>query len=399
MIKRKIAAHYILTGTGDILKNGIISLTEDGVIAGLTTNQGLIEEESCLEFYSGVLVPGFINAHCHLELSHLKGVFPEKSGLPHFLKNVINHRNVDEKLILTEASKGDLQLWKNGIVAVGDISNNSSTFDLKSKSKIKYHTFIEALGFLPARAENAYSWAEQCLIDARRLGLTASIVPHAPYSVSKALFELIAKLAIEEDSILSIHNQESQEEDNLYQSGNGKIANHLINNLLLDISFFIPTGKKAIESIVSWLPSRNNLILVHNIFTEESDIQIITEKREISRTFFALCPNSNLYIENRFPDIQLFRQKKLKLCFGTDSLSSNRNLSVLDEMKTTQKFYPDISLNELITWATKNGAEALGMDAWAGSFEIGKKPGLNVLSGLDINNLLLLPHSRVERLI
>ncbi len=395
---RKISAHYIFMGTGVVLNKGIVILNEEGIVTEIIDTKGRLEEQAGVEFYSGAIVPGFVNAHCHLELSHLRSVFPEKTGLPGFLKNVVANRNHEESYVLDAAIKADFELWHNGVVAVGDISNTYTTFEIKSRSKLRYHTFIEVLGFSPHRAGRAFEWAEICLAEARSLGIPASIVPHAPYSISKELFELVSKFAEDNHSILSIHSQECASEDDLYRTGDGELARHLTENLSMDISFFEPTGKTALESVINWLPEQNKLLLVHNVCTVQKDIDLLRFVRNIDKTWFVLCPNSNLYIEDRLPDIALFRKNGLKLCLGTDSLSSNWKLSILEEMKTIHRYFPEIPFGELVTWATLNGAEALEMDTWAGSIEIGKKPGLNLITGMDLNAIQLLPQSKVKRL-
>lgn len=396
---RKLSAHYIITGTGAVLVKSIIILSDDGIVMDIIDTKGELDEMANVEFYSGVLIPGFVNAHCHLELSHLRSVFPEKTGLPGFLKNVIEHRNVEESNIVEAAQNADFELWKNGVVAVGDISNTNTTFHLKSESNIVYHTFIEALGFSPLRAEKAFGWAQYCFDEAKSLGLRVSVVPHAPYSISKELFDIISEFAVNQQSILSIHSQESSGEDDLYRSGEGDIMRHLTENLSVDLSFFKPTGKSALESVFNWLPKENKLLLVHNIRTCQKDIDLIAKTRSLSKTWFVLCPDSNLYIEDRLPDIELFRRNKLQICVGTDSLSSNHQLSVLEEMKTIQSHFPAIPLCEIVTWATRNGAEALEMNDWAGTIEKGKKPGINLITGMDLQHLQLLPQSKVKRLI
>lgn len=396
---RKLSAHYIFTGTGAVLEKGIIYLTDEGVVADIIDTRGELKEMAGVEFFSGVITPGFVNAHCHLELSHLHSVFPEKTGLSGFLKNVYEHRNTDEERVKRGVRKADRELWENGIVAVGDISNSNQTFALKSKSKIVYHTFIEALGFSPQRAERAFEWAMQCFKEARGLGLTVSVVPHSPYAISRELFEKISHFAIRNHSVLSMHNQESSGEDELYRSGIGEIFKHLTENIRVDLSTFKPSGKSALESVIDWLPKENKLLLVHNIQTRQKDIDLISRSRSLHRTWFVLCPESNLYIENTLPNIDLFRENKLQICLGTDSLSSNRKLSILEEMKTIQRHYPDIPFGEIVTWATRNGAEALNMEGWAGTIEMGKKPGINLITGMELHHLLLLPRSRVKKLM
>ena len=396
---RKLSAHYIFTGTGTVLAKGIVILDDHGVILDIIDTNGALDEMANVEFYSGILVPGFINAHCHIELSHLHNIFPEKTGLPVFLKNVVQHRNFEDAVVIGHAQKADDELYRNGVVAVGDISNTNTTFQLKSASKVVYHTFIEVLGFSPLRSEKAFGWAKHCYDEAKTLGLSASIVPHAPYSVSGDLFEKISEFAKVSKSVLSIHSQESSGEDDLYLSGEGEIARHLKENLSIDLSFFEPTRKTALASVIEWLPKMCNLLLVHNINTRQDDLEIVKRARSLNKTWFVLCPNSNLYIEDRLPDVELLRRNNLQICIGTDSLSSNRNLSVLDEMKTIQNYFPDIPLSEIVSWSTRNGAEALEMDDWAGTIEIGKKPGINLITGMDLQHLKLLPQSKVKRLI
>lgn len=396
---RKFSAHYIFTGTGRILNKGIISLTDDGVVSDIVETNGELNEPAGVEFYSGIITPGFVNTHCHLELSHLRDRIPENIGLPSFLKVVNEQRISDPRIVVRDAVKGDSELWRNGVVAVGDVSNTNVTFPLKSKSKIVYHTFVEALGISSNRAERAFTLAANYFAEARKLGLPVSIVPHSPYAVSNELFNKISGFASENNSILSMHSQESPDEDIFYRFASGNIFQHFTENLKLDLSSFLPTGRSALESVIDWLPAANKLLLVHNIQTLQKDIDLIIQTRSPGQTWFVLCPRSNLFIENRLPDIDLFRKNNLKICLGTDGLSSNRNLSVLEEMKTIQTHFPGIPFSELVIWATRNGAEALSMNDWGGTIEIGKRPGINLIKGMDLQHLRLQPQSKVKRLM
>lgn len=396
---RKISAHFIITGKGDILKNGIVVTDDYDTVLEVIDTGGIVREMAGVEFFSGTIVPGFVNTHCHLELSHLHNLFPEKRGLPNFLKHVLMNRDSEPDLIVKAGQKADNEMFRNGIVAVGDISNNSYSFDIKRSSKMYYHTFIEALGFLPQRAEKAFVESETLLSLAEEKGLNASIVPHAPYSISDKLFSLISIHAEKHNSILTMHNQESNEEDKLFTGRTGEIAEHLINNIGLDISFFKPSGRSSIESVINLLPSGNNLILVHNVYTNQKSINKIKEVRAGGKTWMALCPGSNLYIDDKLPDVSLFRKNGLKICLGTDSLSSNHQLSILEEIKILHNNFQDIPIVELIEWGTISGAEALGIDHIFGSIESGKRPGLNLLTGMDLQNFKFLPQTKVKRLL
>ena len=396
---RKISAHLILDGRGKCYSKGIITLDNDGTILNIEDTGGVLHETAEVEFYSGAIVPGFINAHCHLELSHMHNCLEEGNGFVPFLKQVVTERTGEPNSMIGAAEKADILMYKNGIVAVGDIANGTSAFEVKNSSKIDYYTFVEALGFSPVRAEKAFEWAKNCLAAANSLGLKASIVPHAPYSVSTPLFIAIAQEAYSEGAILSIHSQESSEEDELFTNGGGGLSNHLRDTLGIDTSFFVPTGESALHSILKFLPTGNNLLLVHNLHTKQSDLNFIDQVRTLGKTWFVLCPGSNLYIQNLLPDVRLFRNNKLQICLGTDSLASNHQLSILQEMMILQDAFPEVTMDELTTWATYNGATALKMNSWAGSIEIGKRPGINLLTGFNLAERKILPDTGVRKLI
>ena len=396
---RKISAHLILDGKGKCYSKGILTLDNDGIILNIEDTGGVLHETAEVEFYSGAIVPSFINAHCHLELSHMQNCFQEGKGFVPFLKQIVTERAAEPDSIIGAAEKADILMYKNGIVAVGDIANGTSVFGVKRSSKINYYTFVEALGFSPVRAEKAFEWAKNCLETAKDLDLKGSIVPHAPYSVSTPLFNAIAREAHTEGAILSIHSQESLEEDELFTNGEGGLSIHLRDTLGIDTSSFVPTGESALHSILKFLPSQNNLLLVHNLHTKPSDLTFIDQVRTLSKTWFVICPGSNLFIQKQLPDVMLFRNNNLQICLGTDSLASNHQLSILQEMIILQCAFPEVTMDELTTWATYNGAMALKMNSWAGSIEIGKKPGINLLTGLNLADKKLLPGTRIRKLI
>ena len=396
---RKIAATYIFPGNQPPIKNGILTCSSDGTIVDISGSNEKITEQSGLEFYSGILVPGFVNTHCHLELSHLKGKIEEKTGIGGFIGQINQLRNQQTENTEKAIQAADRKMWAAGTVAVGDISNSTLTLETKKNSKIFYHTFIESFGFHPSRAERAFDYAQFVKFQFKEKGLSNCIVPHSPYSVSKPLFEKIKANAIAEKSILTIHNQESKSEDEFFKNGVGAILNHLQNNLGIDTSHWEPTGKSSLISILPYLPAENQLLLVHNTFTKKEDLMELKKIRSMDNTFFVLCPNSNLYIENQLPPFPLFKVENLNVCIGTDSLASNRELSVLAEMITIQLNFPELKLEELIQWASINGAKALQIDTQFGSFEVGKNPGVNLISGIDFKTMKLTEKSKVKRLI
>ena len=150
------------------------------------------------------------------------------------------------------------------------------------------------------------------------------------------------------------------------------------------------------ESIAGYFNPDQKLLLVHNTASEQQDIEFV--ENYFSQAYWCLCPNANLYIENQLPEINLFRSNACKITLGTDSLASNRQLSIFEEIKTIQKHFPEIPLTELIRWGTMNGAEFLGLDHKLGSFGKGKNPGVVLIENADTQTLKLKPGS-TSRLI
>lgn len=396
---RKLAATYIFPGDRPPVKNGLLVCEDDGTVVDLLEREDNWKEEAGVEYYSGVMVPGFVNAHCHLELSHLHKKLEAHTGIGAFIGQINQHRKAEPKVVLKAMQQADRLMWAAGIAVVGDISNSNASIPVKQKSKIYYHTFAETFGFHPSRAERAFELAVQVRDECIKSGLPANIVPHSPYSVSEPLFRKIQNEAAKAKSILSIHNQESKAEEQFFKDGTGPIAGHFQRNIGLDLSHWQAGKRNSLDATLEFLPTENTLLLVHNTFTGEDDLKLLQTQRSVDNTFLVLCPGANLFIENTLPPVQLFREFNVNICLGTDSLASNSALSILKEMITLQLEFPEVQLEELVSWACFKGAKALNILEKFGSFEPGKKPGVNLLTGVQLKNLRLTEHTKVKRLL
>jgi cytosine/adenosine deaminase-related metal-dependent hydrolase len=158
----------------------------------------------------------------------------------------------------------------------------------------------------------------------------------------------------------------------------------------------LEAAKNHVEVVLEEITKSGNLILVHNTFVDKNTIRMIKERENI---FWCLCPNSNIHIENKIPPLNLLIKEGCEIVIGTDSLASNVNLSILEELKTLQFNFPEIPIEDLVSWATMNGAKALGEEEQFGKIEAGKKPGILLLQNVDLQNMKLLPDSFVRRLI
>lgn len=417
MTYRKFKADYLFTGRTMAAPNTVLVTSEDGRVDAI-----LPETEAGwdIEYLPGIISPGFVNCHCHLELSHMKGILPEKTGLVDFLLSVMKHRNAPtaaptgtttdqvQEHIRHAIAEAEEAMLHNGIVAVGDICNTTDTLSQKTEGRLYYHNFIETMGFVEQRAPDRFAHSLktfQAFAEAWSMPIEAnSIVPHAPYSVSPRLFDMIANFP--GNHILTIHNQETEAENEFYQTGKGDFL-QLYEAMGLDVSFFYGTGKRSLESYLPHFYRNQTLILVHNVATTETDLQFAvnwhgkgssdTLTAGHSNLYFCLCPNANLYISGQLPDIDLLIRHDLPIVIGTDSLASNHQLSVLEELKTLQRQFPHLSTTTLLQWATLNGAQALQMDQVLGSFHPGKQPGVILIENMKGEQFT--ENSSVRRLI
>ena len=290
-------------------------------------------------------------------------------------------------------------MYESGIVAVGDICNTADSIGIKQKSKLLWHSFVEVSGFVDAVAQKRLDDAKLVYDQFKSLigDQKKSLSPHAPYSVSKTLFQLLNDETGGE--IISIHNQECAAEDELYRSKSGGFL-ELYKNFGIDIGSFKPTGKSSFKSWLPFFTQGQSVISVHNTFIREDDIAFWKSYPEpINRPFYyCICANANQYIEQMMPPIELLMRNNSGIIIGTDSYASNWQLNILEEIKTIQRLTnPVISLNSLLQWATLNGARALKMEHLVGSFEKGKKPGIVLVDGLD--NLQTTAESKAKRIL
>lgn len=391
---RKITADMLLPVASEPIKEGVVVIDEEGRILALGKRPDFGPDE--LEVYKGVIVPGFVNTHCHLELSHMKSRVDTGTGLLPFLQKVVKFRDIPMEEILDAIERADQEMYENGIVAVGDISNKLDTKIQKDKSPIRYYTFVEMFDFLQNEgAQKTFnSYKEVYDGQSDHNGNRKSCVPHAPYTVSPRLFDLINEANPEEGITISIHNQETEHEDNffLYKSG-GFVK--FYESFGFPLHHFEPTGKTSIHYALERMNPNCRTLFVHNTMTGPEDIRAAHAWSD--KVYWATCANANLYIENRLPYYQHFLDAGARMTIGTDSLTSNWQLSVLEEMKTISRYQSYVPFEVLLRWATLNGAEALGFDAGLGSIEVGKTPGLNLLD-LD-EDLVLSADTRVKRLV
>ncbi|MEY4702292.1 MAG: hypothetical protein RIR96_189 [Bacteroidota bacterium] len=381
---RKITSERIFSNGGFLPDKTVLIFNNKGVLFDLVDHNDAGDDVQHVKEW---ICPGFVNAHCHLELSYLKGRIPKMSGLKDFVISVMANREEDQDQIEQAIMDAESEMIKNGIVAVGDICNTIHTLFQKTKKNLHYHSFIELSGFVPSAAESRFQKGRALQADFTEAGLSATLVPHAPYSVSELLFQMIGKL--DDSGTLTMHNQESEEETEFFQNKSGAFLD-LYQQLGVDISFFQPKKSSSLQQTIPFFPSARKLILVHNVFTEPKDIFMADAQfsEHPNHLYYCLCPNANAYITGEQPPIQMLQNCQAQLVLGTDSLASNDGLSIWQEIKTIHKNHPHIKLTEMLTWGTINGAKALSIEDRFGSFEKGKTPGFFLIPDSDRQSMI-----------
>ena len=373
---RIISANSIFTGINFLSQEMALVIDDFGILKDIVKKTEIQGSE--IEHYDGIIAPGFVNAHCHLELSHLFSQIDPKTGLIEFLKQVIAKRNNFNKKEQEDAAiEADFKMWESGIVAVGDISNIDTTFKTKANSKIYYHTFIELIGLNPFHSETIFEKGLSLLKELENYNLKGSLAAHAPFSSSKLLINKIANYNSLNNLAFSIHNQESEEETKFF-AGRPSGINDLFDYLNIDINWFTPPKTSSLLSYLDVIPNKKSL-LVHNTFCKEEDI-IASKYKFINWCF---CPGANLFIENTLPNCDLFLNHNQNWCIGTDSLASNQKLDMCFEASILLSKLPSISIESILKALTYNGAKALGIEDKFGKLIIGKNTGLNLIQHSD----------------
>ncbi len=406
---RKFTASHIFNGYNFLSACQVLITNNAGVVLEVIDKT---DAGDGIESFNGILCPGFINAHCHLELSHLKEVIPEKTGLVEFVQQVMRKRETNQNnsvslpdceelnsLKETAMKNAEKEMYNSGTVAVGDICNTSDSIIIKESSKLRWHNFIEASGFTDAKAPLRMADSLNLFTEfiTKQLNKHTTLSPHAPYSVSKTLFSHLNTLTAKQ--LITLHNQECAAENELYLNKSGGFLS-LYKNFGIDISAFAATGKSSLQSWLPYFSNNQSVILVHNTFISEDDIAFAHKHYLSSKgdLFYCLCINANKYIEDRTPPIKLLRKNNCKIVLGTDSYASNHQLNLFEEIKTIYtETNGNIKIDELLQWATSNGANALQMQDTLGSFEKGKQPGIVLIE--NVENLIITDSSSARRIL
>lgn len=375
MTTMKIVAKYLYANdSAEPISNGYVETDDNGVIVSVGRADGPVEGA---EYYDGIVTAGFVNTHCHMELSYLHGKFKKGTGMTGFIDQINAMRDTSSMADkLAAIDKWMNTLWNRGVSAMADISNCSDSFECKSKSPMYTRTFLEVFGTEPKDCQSVIAGVLELKKTADGYGIDAAPTPHACYTMSPGLVTASSAEGLK-SGYLSFHSEETPEEEEMLISGSGAMYDNRIN---AGMSVPPVTGKSSLLYFIDRLekihpaPFGEHILLVHECCLNEEGIEAI--KKAMTHPFIALCPCSNIFIHKMLPPVGLMRGSGLKLTVGTDSLSSNDDLDIVRELFCLQENFPEIPLGEMLVWASRNGAEFLGKQDELGQIKPGYRPGL-----------------------
>lgn len=381
---RHFAANYIFDGQ-NLIKNAFVSVDENNTIQFISDENQALTERPFMSFYNGIISPGFINSHCHLELSDNNSAENKNIGLASFIEKMVENKTKSHDL--KKIKLADDIMFLKGVNLCADIVNTDLSLDVKLKSQIKYINFAEQSGLKDDIAEIRFNKIFEIFTKFDESGLEVYFTPHSFYSVSEKLLEKHSEFS--KNALVSIHFMESSEEKEYFENKKGKLFNFLEkfhDNLLSDSSLC------KIYNKLKKFEKAKSVILVHNVKTE---LEYLKEYKNI---YFCLCPASNLLLHNELPEDNMVYSQKDKIIIGTDSLASNDSLDILKELKIMQEKYSNLSLIDLLKMATSNTSKAFDKPDF-GNFTINSKPGVILIQDLDLKNLKLNKNTNIKRLI
>jgi aminodeoxyfutalosine deaminase len=384
-----LTADFVVTIESGVIPGGAVAVDGDsiaavGTAAKLESKFPNAEKRS---FGQAAIIPGLINAHSHLEITLMRGFLDdvEDDFYSWLMKLTSTRARLSVEGLQISAMLGAAEGARAGVTCFGDIGR----YGLAGFQALKHTglrgTVFQETEFSPKneRAPADFALLEERFLELREIetGLVkAGISPHAPYTVSPALFGAIARFANDKSIPLSIHAAESTAEQNLMLYGTGLFADVFQNKLGLDLPtpFKTPIDFLDATGILECSP-----LLAHCVYATDSDLDLIAQKG----VKIAHCPKSNAKFGHGVAPLEKFLDRKIAVGLGSDSVASNNMCDLLEEgrfaalaarTRTGRKRF--LTAREILETSTLGGAKALGLEKTIGTLEPGKKADLAAVS-------------------
>lgn len=324
-----------------------------------------------MDLGNAAILPGFVNAHTHLDLTGLRGATPPTPNFVDWLRQVIQHRREQAPgQIQGDIKRGIAESLAAGTTLVGDIASGGQSRDVLANSLLRSVVFFELLGLTKARAHQ--TWAAACawLSSFPKLPhCVPGLSPHAPYSVRKSLFEAVCRVAQDRNAPVAVHLAESPAELELLHNQTGPMV-----SFLKDLGVYDPAGLvHSLPELVELLSEHPRTLLIHGNYL----LPAVKIRKGMNHVY---CPRTHRAFGHSPYPLAEYLQGGARVTLGTDSLASNPDLSVFNEALFVRQQHAAVSSSDILRMATLSGAEALDWAGETGSLTPGKAADLAIVS-------------------
>jgi aminodeoxyfutalosine deaminase len=364
---RTLTARWLFPVSRPPLERGTITIHGERIVA--VEPHGTRRAD--VDLGDAAIVPGFVNAHTHLDLSGLRNTVPFKGDFTEWLRTVIQHRRTrTDDDVLNDVRNGIAESLKHGVTLVGDISGQGLSWPVLMDAPIRAVVFYELLGLPKVRASQAWTKATEWLRQHPSMPTCrAALSPHAPYSIRASMFRATAARSERDKWPVMTHLAETRGELELLAEQRGPFV-----TFLQGVGVWDATGLvKSVEQVCRMNRGAHRILFAHGNYL---DPQISLPPNAT----IVYCPRTHAFFRHAPHPFRDFLQRGVRVALGTDSLASNPDLDLFAEARFLHQHYPNISGATLLWMATLSGAEALGWEDETGSLDAGKSADLIVLS-------------------
>ncbi|MHC5110720.1 MAG: amidohydrolase family protein [Planctomycetota bacterium] len=371
-----IRARYLVPVRGNIIEDAAIRVV-DGAVAEMGPARD-ITGDAAQDFGDAAILPGLVNAHTHLELSHLANQVPPSADFTDWLRRLVasfKQEPLTEKRVAESVRSGIAQSIRGGVTTLGDISREPQwSRPWLRRSPLRAVSFGEviAIGNRRGALEERLTRAAALTDSGDRLHI--GISPHAPYTLEPNGLRLCAAASIEQGAPLCIHLAETREESEFTCSRTGDFVAYLHDLGVWDELIPIP-GKEPIPLAASVGLLGKRTVVAHANYVSGADVHFLAA----TGASVAYCPRTHHAFGHDPHPFRKMLQAGINVCVGTDSLATNPSLHLLDELRFMRQHHTDIDALQIVQMGTINGATALGLEKYAGTIEVGETADLVVL--------------------
>ncbi len=396
----RLTARFVFTADGPPRRDAVLPISNGRIeaIGKRRTN------DLAIDLGNVAILPGFVNAHTHLEFSDLKSpLAPRAKTFADWLRKVIAYRRgrTDDQR-RSAVIKGLAESNRFGTTCVGEIAAGSPTVLLSggASTPCEATVFLESIGLRAKRADEAYAASAEHVGHGATGDIRVGLSPHAPYTVQPALVRRLTSLSVVAAAPLAMHLAETREELELLRTGGGTL-----HDLLVELDAWqpdiIPRDIAPLDYLRLLSSAQLRALVIHGNYLTDEEIAFIAARRD--RMAIVYCPRTHAFFgHSPYPLAKLIKADVL-VALGTDSRASNPDLDLLGEMRHVAKSH-SVLPEKIVEMATINGATALGRAGELGSLTPGKRADLAIIRLPDSTiddpyELVFDPRSRVETTI